>query len=434
MPGLDLPSAIAASTPRSRGRQRGTAGSPGCGAAEHPGDNLGIERRAAGRDVPRSASMKARHVADPFLEQVAHALGAIADEVDRRRARRTGTGSAPRCRAGGSAARVAATESVVLVPGRHADVEDRDVGAVGERAAQQVVGVSGLGRRRRVPPRPGCARSPRAAARRPRRQPRAGLTTVAGTPSPAFEERRREVSASSSFGRSARAPAGRAAAAGRRPRMRRRGRPAGGAAARPAARARANPSPSGRPTSTRATSGSSSTARRTASATVPASPITMCPQPVRTRVARPRKAESSSTTSTELAHPLMVPASHRRGGRASPLRYRASGPVRRAPPTGSLGSVPGPSAPTRGGPVATITVGQENSTAVELSYEDHGSGPGRAAARVAGRQPVVGAAAAPAARRRLPGRRLRPPRLRPVKPAHRRATTSTRSRPTSTPS
>ena len=61
--------------------------------------------------------------------------------------------------------------------------------------------------------------------------------------------------------------------------------------------------------------------------------------------------------------------------------------------------------PSRGGPVATITVGQENSTPIELYYEDHGSGPaGRPAARLARRQPVLGTAAAPAARR--PGYRV----------------------------
>ena len=51
--------------------------------------------------------------------------------------------------------------------------------------------------------------------------------------------------------------------------------------------------------------------------------------------------------------------------------------------------------------MGTVTVGQENSTPIELYYEDHGSGP--PVVLLHGwprRQPVVGAAAAPAARRR----------------------------------
>ena len=59
----------------------------------------------------------------------------------------------------------------------------------------------------------------------------------------------------------------------------------------------------------------------------------------------------------------------------------------------------------QGDPMGTITVGRENSAPIELYYEDHGSGPrGRAAARLAVRQPVLGAAGAPAARR--PGHRV----------------------------
>ena len=50
--------------------------------------------------------------------------------------------------------------------------------------------------------------------------------------------------------------------------------------------------------------------------------------------------------------------------------------------------------------MSTIKVGVENSTAIELYYEDHGSGPTvLLVQRMAGRQPVVGAAAASAAGR-----------------------------------
>ena len=80
-----------------------------------------------------------------------------------------------------------------------------------------------------------------------------------------------------------------------------------------------------------------------------------------------------------------------------------------------------------------VTVGQENSTSIELYYEDHGSGP-----------PVVLLAGWPldsrswepqlhaAARGRASRDPLRPPRLRPIKPRRPTATTSTRSPPTST--
>ena len=71
--------------------------------------------------------------------------------------------------------------------------------------------------------------------------------------------------------------------------------------------------------------------------------------------------------------------------------------------------------------MGTVTVGQENSTPIELYYEDHGSGPPVVLARrLAARQPLVGAPAARAARGRAPRDRLRPSRLRPLEPAGRR--------------
>ena len=74
MPALDLPSAIAASTARSRGVSS-CSGSSGVGATEHPADHLGVERAAAGRDA-RDGVQERRDVADALLEQVADALGA----------------------------------------------------------------------------------------------------------------------------------------------------------------------------------------------------------------------------------------------------------------------------------------------------------------------------------------------------------------------
>ncbi len=74
----------------------------------------------------------------------------------------------------------------------------------------------------------------------------------------------------------------------------------------------------------------------------------------------------------------------------------------------------------RGDSMSTVTVGQENSTPIEIYYEDHGSGrSGRAAERLATRQPLLGAAAAAAAAGREPRHPARPPRLRAVEPADR---------------
>ena len=81
MPTFDLPSAIAASTARSRGVSA-CSGSSGAATPEHPADHLGVERAAAGRDAGDGVEERA-DVADAFLEQVADALGALADELER---------------------------------------------------------------------------------------------------------------------------------------------------------------------------------------------------------------------------------------------------------------------------------------------------------------------------------------------------------------
>jgi pimeloyl-ACP methyl ester carboxylesterase len=70
--------------------------------------------------------------------------------------------------------------------------------------------------------------------------------------------------------------------------------------------------------------------------------------------------------------------------------------------------------------MSVITVGQENTTPIELYYEDHGSGP---AVVLLHGWPVDSrswGAAGPHAARRGPSRdHLRPARLRPVRPADR---------------
>ena len=81
MPALDLPSAIAASTARSRGAEHAQR-VVGVWTPEHPADHLGVECAAAGRDACDGVQ-EGRDVADAFFEQVADALGALADEVER---------------------------------------------------------------------------------------------------------------------------------------------------------------------------------------------------------------------------------------------------------------------------------------------------------------------------------------------------------------
>ena len=65
-----------------------------------------------------------------------------------------------------------------------------------------------------------------------------------------------------------------------------------------------------------------------------------------------------------------------------------------------------------------ITVGQENSTPIELYYEDHGSG--KPVVLIHGwpaERGILGEAGRGAARGRVPRHHLRPPRVRPVEPA-----------------
>ena len=183
--------------------------------------------------------------------------------------------------------------------------------------------------------------------------------------------------------------------------------------------ARAKPSPSGRPTSTSAACGRSLGGLLQSLGHVA--------RPPDHHVAPPRQDAGCEITEGGVVvddehrarHPLMVAASHRRRGRASPTSFSGWRSWRGAQPPGTLGEV-SPIVPEEA-LVATIPVGQENSTPIELYYEDHGSGPvGRPAARLAARQPVLGTAAAPAAARRLPRDHVRPPRVRPVQPARQR--------------
>ena len=73
------------------------------------------------------------------------------------------------------------------------------------------------------------------------------------------------------------------------------------------------------------------------------------------------------------------------------------------------------------GSMATITVGQENGTDIEIFYEDHGSGqPVVLIHGYPAQRTVLGEAGTGAAAGRLPGHHLRPARVRQLQPAHRR--------------
>ena len=81
IPTFVRPSAIAASTSRSRGVSAASGSS--APAADHElGDHLGIERRAAASD-PAQGVHELADVADAVLQQVADAAGAVREELGR---------------------------------------------------------------------------------------------------------------------------------------------------------------------------------------------------------------------------------------------------------------------------------------------------------------------------------------------------------------
>ncbi len=117
---------------------------PGRGPSHHPADHLGVQGGPA-RGDPCDGIGECRHVTDPLLEQVADALRAVSDELRRERRlavlrqdQHANTGQlSPQFDRG--------PQAVVFSPGRHLDVDDRDVGTVGDRAAHQFLGVADLG-------------------------------------------------------------------------------------------------------------------------------------------------------------------------------------------------------------------------------------------------------------------------------------------------
>ena len=143
IPTFVRPSAIAASTSRSRGvRRRQRVVGP---VADHElGDDLGIERRAAPGDASQGVHELA-DVADAVLEQVADAAGAVGEQLGRVLPLDVLAQHEDR-RAGHAAARLdRRPEALVALARRHPDVDDRHVRPVRLDRLDERVAVADLG-------------------------------------------------------------------------------------------------------------------------------------------------------------------------------------------------------------------------------------------------------------------------------------------------
>src|SRR4051812_4686088 len=233
---------------------------PARAAAQHPPDDLGIERAAAGGDTGDRIGERL-DVADALLEQVPDAVGALADELERV----LGLVVVGEHEHAGLRALTSQldgrAEPVIRIARWHLDVDEGDVGPVGERFAEKVLGVAGARRDLET----GVSEQ----ARDPFSQQyivladdhtqRAGhTTTVLPCPSRAYARASScmsETDGRSALGTKPAAPhrdttSGSAASTSLEVRMIR-----GGCGKAVSARASVIPSPSGSPTSTRALSG-----------------------------------------------------------------------------------------------------------------------------------------------------------------------------------
>ena len=112
--------------------------------AEHPTDDLGVQRAAARGNTVYGVDERG-DVSDALFEEVADAFGAVSDEVQRvgllvvlREHEHAHVGK-PAAQLGGG------DQPVVLVPRRHLHVDDDDVGTVRKRLSPQIIGIAGLG-------------------------------------------------------------------------------------------------------------------------------------------------------------------------------------------------------------------------------------------------------------------------------------------------
>ena len=142
IPLLERPWAISSSTSRSRG-ESSSSGSVRRRRPSICADDLGVEHRAALADGADGVRERVE-VADAVLEQVADALGAVADQVDRV-ALLDVLGEHEHLRVRVLLADLhRRAQAVVGVGRRHLDVDDRDVGPVRPDLAAQVDRVAGL--------------------------------------------------------------------------------------------------------------------------------------------------------------------------------------------------------------------------------------------------------------------------------------------------
>jgi len=141
MPWFERPSAIKASTSLAGGElvERVVATAP-----EQAGDDLGVERRAA-LGYPSHGVDEVLDVADAVLEEVAHPLRALGDEIERG-ALRDVLGEHDHGDVGKARANLKCGPQAVVGVGRgHAHVGDDDVGAMTLDLPQKLIGVGGLG-------------------------------------------------------------------------------------------------------------------------------------------------------------------------------------------------------------------------------------------------------------------------------------------------
>ena len=114
-------------------------------APQHPSDDLRIQRAAAVGDPPDRIDERL-HISDALLQEVPDALGVLTDQlegvmllVELRQDEDAGLGALP-------AKLERRSEPVVLETRRHLHIDHRHIRAMGERSAQKVLGIAGLGR------------------------------------------------------------------------------------------------------------------------------------------------------------------------------------------------------------------------------------------------------------------------------------------------
>jgi hypothetical protein len=113
-------------------------------AAEHPPDDLGIQRATAPGD-PGDSIDEAVEITDALFKQVANSLSAVPDQVERV-ALLVVLGKHQHAGVWPPAAQLdRGSQPIVAVSRWHVDIGDHDGGTVSEALAQQIGGLAGLG-------------------------------------------------------------------------------------------------------------------------------------------------------------------------------------------------------------------------------------------------------------------------------------------------